>query len=120
MTDGDRHVIKGRGPHRGKYLCYARHAATLDATNDGFVWLDDQRKAARWADPKYNQGTWATERARIHNGYFVKLVAPKAVVARVDDLKAYIARALYENALYSHSSRHGWMTHAHGEENLFG
>ncbi len=91
MTDGDRHVIKGRGSHRGKYLCYARHAATLDATDDGFVWLPDQRKAARWADPRYSGRTWATERARTHNGYFVKLVAPKAVVARVDELKAYIA-----------------------------
>lgn len=86
----DRHVIKGRGKHRGKYLCYARHAPAETPTEDGFVWLAAQRKAARWADPRYNGHTWSTARARLHNGYFVKLVAPKEVVKLVPELQSYI------------------------------
>jgi len=72
----ERHVIKGRGPYRGKYLCWARMAPNLTPTEDGFVWLPEQRKAVRWDDPRYHGGTWATDRARLNNGYFVKLVAP--------------------------------------------
>lgn len=87
----NRHVIKGRGEHRGHYLCYARQAPKAKPTEDGFVWLPDQRKAACWKDPRYSGRTWATERARLHNGDFVKLVAPKAIQQRVRDLKAYIA-----------------------------
>lgn len=87
----NRHVIKGRGENRGKYLCYARLAPELKPTPDGFVWLPDQRKAARWEAPRYNRGTWATERARTHNGYFVKLVAPADVQARIDVLRSFIA-----------------------------
>lgn len=88
----DRHVIKGRGAHRGRYLCYARLAPEQTATKDGFVWLPEQRKAARWDDPRYGgRGTWATERARLHDGYFVKLVAAPAVKARARELAACIA-----------------------------
>jgi hypothetical protein len=88
----DRYVIKGRGPNRGKYLCYARLAPEEKPTEDGFVWLPDQRKAARWSDPRYSGRTWSTERARLHNGYFVKLVTPKAITDRVDDLRSYITK----------------------------
>lgn len=87
----DRHVIKGRGKRRGQYLCWARRASTEKATEDGFVWLPEQRKACRWADPRYIWHTWATDRARLHNGYFVKLVAPPAIVERVDELRTYIS-----------------------------
>jgi hypothetical protein len=90
MHDGDRHVIKGRGPHRGKYLCWERQAPEQPATEDGFVWLVEQRKAVRWPDPRYSGHSWATDRACLHNGFFVKLVAPKAIIARVDALKSYI------------------------------
>ncbi len=90
MSSGDRHVIKGRGKHRGQYLCYARLAPEQKATEDGFVWLSDQRNAARWDDPRYCGRTWSTDRARLHNGYFVRLVPPKAITARVPELKAYI------------------------------
>lgn len=96
MSDDDRHVIKGRGEHRGRYLCWGRQAPELAATADGFVWLKDQRKAARWPDPRYSGETWATDRARIHSGYFVKLVASKAIIERVPELQAYI---------YSHAAR---------------
>lgn len=86
----DRHVIKGRGPNRGKYLCWARMAPDVKPTDDGFVWLAEQRKAVRWDDPKYRGHTWATERARLHNGYFVEMIAPRAVVERVDELRDFI------------------------------
>jgi hypothetical protein len=71
---------------------------------DGFVWLSEQRKAVRWEDPQYNRGTWAFNRARIHNGYFVKLVAPKAIIARVNALKAYI----YDHAARASRARPCW------------
>lgn len=87
----NRHVIKGRGEHRGKYLCWARKAPNEKPTEDGFVWLPEQRKAARWEDPRYSGHTWATERARIHDGYFVRLTAPKAIIERVPELRSYIA-----------------------------
>lgn len=86
----NRYVIKGRGEHRGKYLCYARMAPDQKPTKDGFVWLPEQRKAARWEDPRYSGQTWATDRAALHNGYFVRLTAPKAIIERVPDLRAYI------------------------------
>ena len=89
----DRHVIKGRGANRGKYLCWARQAPTEKATEDGFVWLPEQRKACRWEEPGYSCRTWATNRAVLHNGYFVKLVAPKTLTkAVVRELRAFIAR----------------------------
>lgn len=87
----ERHVIKGRGAYRGKYLGYARMAPKAKPTSDGFVWLSDQRKAERWDDPRHRGQTWSTALARRHNGYFVKLVAPKEVVARVREMRAYIA-----------------------------
>lgn len=86
----ERHVIKGRGPNRGKYLCYARMDPSQKASADGFIWLSDQRKAARWENPKYNRHSWSTERARVHNGYFVELIAPKDIIGIVPSLKAYI------------------------------
>ncbi len=87
----DRHVIKGRGMNRGKYLCWGRMAPSMKPTEDGFVWLPLQRKAARFADPQYSGHTWATDRARLHNGYFVKLTTPKPITGRVADLCAFIA-----------------------------
>lgn len=89
----NRHVIKGRGENRGKYLCWGRMAPLEKATADGFVWLPEQSKAMRWKDPQYSGQTWATERARLHNGYFVKLVGPAALTSElVDELRAFIAR----------------------------
>lgn len=90
----DRHVIKGRGENRGKYLCYARMAGLEPGGgDDGFVWLPEQRKAARWKDPRYSGRTYATEIARKYNGYFVKLVARQGITREmVDDLKAYISK----------------------------
>ncbi len=87
----DRHVIKGRGENRGLYLCWARMAPETKPTEDGFVWLSKQRTATRWDDPRDCGHTWGTDRAKIHNGYFVKLVAPAAIVAVVAELRAYIA-----------------------------
>lgn len=84
----DRHVIKGRGPNRGKYLCYARMVGL--PPKDGYVWLPEQRKAARWDDPRYSGETYATIQARKHDGYWVKLVASPAVVARVPSLRVFI------------------------------
>lgn len=87
-----RHVIKGRGENRGKYLCWARQAPGATPTEDGFVWLPEQRKAVRWKDPRYSGDTWATDRARLHNGYFVKLVASAAVTEElVSELRSFIA-----------------------------
>lgn len=85
------YVIKGRGENRGKYLCWARMAPNAKPTKDGFVWLLEQRKAARWKGPRYRSTWyWAEERARVHDGYFVKLVAPKAVTANVQELRNFI------------------------------
>lgn len=86
----DRHVIKGRGEHREKYLCYARKAGL--PPSDEYVWLPEQRKAARWEDSRYSGRTYATEVARKYNGYFVRLVAPITITSDVvDDLRAYIS-----------------------------
>jgi len=88
----NRHVIKGRGANRGKYLCWGRKAPEKQATEDGYVWLPEQRKAIRWADPHYSGHTLATDRALVHNGYFVKLVGPATLTrAVVDELREYIA-----------------------------
>lgn len=89
----DRHVIKGRGKRRGMYLCWARMAPEEKPTEDGFVWLAQQHKAVRWADPRYSGHTWAIDRARIHNGYFVKMVARAAITGEmVSELRSFIAR----------------------------
>jgi hypothetical protein len=85
----DRHVIKGRGKNRGKYLCYARMAGL--PPDSGYVWLSEQRKAARWEDPQYGLSKYGSVIAREHNGYFVKLVAPVVVQERVDELRTFIA-----------------------------
>jgi hypothetical protein len=88
----DRHVIKGRGENRGKYLCYARMAPEQTPSKDGFVWLPEQRKSARWEGPGYGD-TYAKRTAWAHNGYFVKLIAPKAITRDVvDSLRDDIAR----------------------------
>lgn len=87
----DRHVIKGRGPNRGKYLCHARRAPQEKPTSDGYVWLPDQRKAARWPDPRRGP-SWATDRALVHDGYFVKLVPPARItVEAVDKAREFIS-----------------------------
>lgn len=110
----NRHVIKGRGPNRGKYLCYARAAPKQKPTQDGFVWLPEQRKAARWENPRYSGHTWSTARASLHNGYFVKLTAPKAITARVDDLRAFIA----EHANGATEELNCYWIHGAGEEEV--
>lgn len=84
----NRHVIKGRGPNRGKYLCYARVAGL--PPESGYVWLPEQRKAARWDDERLRGETFVTLLAREHNGYFVKVTASRATIARVDELRAFI------------------------------
>jgi hypothetical protein len=86
----DNHVIKGRGENNGKYLCYARMAGL--PPSDGYVWLPAQRKAVRWDDPRL--GGWGNrdQVARDNNGYFVRLVARKSVIERVDELQTYISR----------------------------
>ncbi len=88
----DRHVIKGRGKNRGKYLCYARMAGL--PPSDGYVWLPEQRKAARHDHPKHRSGGWGyvENLATEYNGYFVTLVAPKSIIARVGELKSFIAK----------------------------
>ncbi len=86
----DRYVIKGRGENRGKYLCYARMAGL--PPDAGYVWLPEQRKAARWEDPIGSQRNSAHRAAQEHDGYFVKLIAPKDITSRVDDMEGYIAR----------------------------
>lgn len=87
----DHYVIKGRGPNRGKYLCYARMAG-LPAEQDP-VWLPEQRKAMRHDHPKNRGGGWGyvQDLADKHDGYFVRLVARKGVIARVNELKHFIA-----------------------------
>jgi hypothetical protein len=85
----NRHVIKGRGENRGKYLCYARIAGL--PTEAGYVWLPEQRKAARWGDLDRAGHTYATDVAAKHNGYFVKLVAPASTKAIVRELRTFIA-----------------------------
>lgn len=77
----NRHVIKGRGEHRGQYLSYARMAGL--PAEDRHVWLPEQRKAMRCKDPRYSGQTYETWLAREHDGYFVKLVAGATVT---DDL----------------------------------
>lgn len=84
----DRHVIKGRGENRGKYLCYARMAGLPPGS--GYAWLPEQRKAMRNKDPRYSGQTYETEQARKYNGYFVKITAPRAIIDRVDELRAFV------------------------------
>ena len=84
----DRHVIKGRGENRGKYLCYARMAGL--SPSDKFVWLPEQRKAARWDDPEFRAYSYDNRIAREYDGYFVRLVARKGVIELVDGLRAFI------------------------------
>lgn len=89
----DRHVIKGRGVNRGKYLCRAQMAPDVAPTPDGFVWTANQRKACRLDSPR-RYATYVTRLDSEHNGYIVKLIASKAIIARVAELKHYIeARA---------------------------
>lgn len=82
----DRHVIKGRGENRGKYLCYP-HMAGLPSDGE-YVWLPEQRKAMRCKNPRYSGETYMGRKAREHNGYFVKLICPKSI--DVESLHAFI------------------------------
>ena len=86
----DRHVIKGRGKNRKKYLCYARMAGLTPES--GYVWLPEQSKAVRWENPSYSRDAHRDRIAAEHDGYFVNLVAPKSVIERVDELKTFIAK----------------------------
>ncbi|WP_437310064.1 hypothetical protein [Sorangium sp. So ce388] len=90
LFDMNRHVIKGRGEHRGEYLCYAIMAGLPPEA--GFVWLPEQRKAARWEDPRYSGRAYPATVAAEHNGYFVKLVAPASTKAIVNELRVFIAK----------------------------
>jgi len=87
----NRHVIKGRGENRGKYLGYARMAGLPPEAD--YVWLPEQRKAARWEDPRYSGDTYATALAAKLSGYFVKLVAPKPITELVREKRTYIAES---------------------------
>lgn len=78
----NRHVIKGRGANRGMYLCYGK--------GGGYAWSPKQSKAARWSNPRYDDETYAKRIAREHDGYWVELVAPAAIVARVNALRKFI------------------------------
>lgn len=86
----ERHVIKGRKKNRGKYLCYARMAGL--SPSDGYVWLPEQSKAARWDEYRVETGAYPVVVAEKYNGYFVRLTAKKNIVARVRELKRYIAK----------------------------
>ena len=55
-----------------------------------------------------------------HAAAVAHVVTDSGSTTAVPALDVNLSTVLYENASYSHSSRHGWMTHAHGEENLFG
>lgn len=88
----DQFVIKGRGEHRDKYLCYGR-LATPPMPTGKFVYLPDQRKAARWDDPQFKTSGsgYRDNVAREYDGYFVRIVCRKDVRERVDELKTFIA-----------------------------
>jgi len=81
-------VIKGRGENRGKYLCCAWQAGLPPG---GFVWLPEQRKAARWEEHRANRYAYPGTLAIAHNGYFVRLVCRHHMRKRINELKAYIS-----------------------------
>lgn len=88
MSDLDHHVIKGRGKNRGMYLC---HAWQAELPSGEFVWLPEQRKAARWSDPQYGgRYTHQADVANKYDGYFVRLIAPKPI--DVNALQEFIAQ----------------------------
>lgn len=87
----DRYVIKGRGKNRGKYLSYARMAGLPPEA--GHAWIPEQRKAMRCEDPSYGGETYVKDLARKHNGYFVKLIAPRSITREVvRGLELFIAK----------------------------
>ena len=83
----NRYVIKGRGEHRGKYLVYDRKPGSSAIA---YKWVDEQRKAARWNAQAYPPGNYERRVLAEHNGYFVKMVAPKTIQARVPELQKFI------------------------------
>lgn len=72
----NRHVIRGRGPNRGKYL-RQRYSRKLNKTVT--TWTPKQAHA------------WRCDAVPSEiDGYLVKLTALRAIMARVDDLRAFI------------------------------
>lgn len=78
-------LVKGRGKYRGKYL-RQRYSRKLNRAVTR--WVRAQRRATRF-DGQYTSGYDHTKRtADKVNGYLVKLIAPRSIVA--EDLMVYI------------------------------
>lgn len=77
----DFYMVKGRGVNRGKYL-----VRTWVGGAPQFGWTTSQRQACR--DSRWCAATLA----RQHDGWVVKLVASKAIRARVRELKGVISQ----------------------------
>lgn len=75
-------MVKGRGEHRGMYL--SRYFPPDGPHQGKRKWVRRQRDASKW-DAKD-----ARQEAAEANGYPVRLVAPRAIIARVDELRAFI------------------------------
>lgn len=75
-------MVKGRGEHRGMYL--SRYYPPKGGPYGKTRWVQGQRNASKW-DMK-----GARQEAAEANGYPVRLIAPRAVTARVAELKAFI------------------------------
>ena len=82
----DRHVFKGRGVNRGKYL---REAYDLRAQKVVVTWEEKQSRGSRYTPD--SRGSYQTNKLAVLNGYLVKLVAPKSIAAQVPDMQDFIA-----------------------------
>lgn len=60
-------------------------------TDGPFVWLPEQRKAARWGDPAFNAYSYEAGLARTHNGHFVALTCKHTVREHVRNLETFIS-----------------------------
>jgi hypothetical protein len=81
MSVTDRHVVKGRGERRGKYLRWTWPKTKPVGRVASWV---PQKRARRLRED------YAAKVAAEVGGYVVKLVAPKAIVARVPELEAFV------------------------------
>lgn len=82
----DRHVFKGRGVNRGKYL---REAYDRSAQKVVVTWEEKQSRGSRYTPD--SRGSYQTNKLAVLNGYLVKLVAPKSITAQVPDMQDFIA-----------------------------